>query len=236
MKNKHDFDSALAAEYALGTLRGAARLRFKRRTEQEPELAAEVRRWQNALAGLDCDVVPVAPPETLWPRIAAALPAEPRDNAGLAPAPTAGQPVKLSRSAWPMWLGWGLAASFAGALLYTQLVPAPAPAQAIAVLSNSQQKGIWVIGINPAQNRLTVQTAEPPAIGPDHSLQLWLIPPGGKPQSLGLLDVSGNRRVDIAPLQPEALPGLAISLEPPGGSPTGQPTGPVLFSAKISLL
>ncbi|ROR05139.1 anti-sigma factor domain-containing protein [Erwinia sp. JUb26] len=234
MKTKHDFDSALAAEFALGTLRGAARQRFMRRIEQEPKLAAEVRRWQNALAELDREVIPVAPPETLWPRILGELPAEPQHNA-LSPTPV-GQPVKIPRSTWPMWLGWGLAASFAGALLYTQLVPAPAPPQAIAVLSNSQQQGIWVIGINPAQNRLTVQTAVPPAIGTDHSLQLWLIPPGGKPQSLGLLDVSGNRRVDIAPLQAGALPVLAISLEPPGGSPTGQPTGPVLFSGKISLL
>lgn len=234
MKSKHDVDSCLAAEYALGTLRGAARLRFIRRIEQEPELAAEVHRWQNALAALDRDVLPVEPPETLWPRIISDLPAERQHNVSF--SQPAGQSATISRRAWPMWLGWGLAASFAGALLYTQLVPAPAPPQAIAVLSNSQQQGIWVIGINPAQNRLTVQTAVPPVLGPDHSLQLWLIPPGGKPQSLGLLDVSGNRRVDIAPLQPDALPVLAISLEPPGGSPTGQPTGPVLFSGNISLL
>lgn len=234
MKSKHDFDSALAAEYALGTLRGAARLRFMHRIEQDPELAAEVQRWQNALAALDSDVIPVTPPETLWPRIVGDLSTELRP--GTLSSPPVTQPVKIPRSAWPLWLGWGLAASFAGALLYTQLVPAPVSPQAIAVLSNSQQQGIWVIGINPAQNRLTVQTAAAPNIGPDHSLQLWLIPPGGKPQSLGLLDVSGNRRVDLAPLKPDALPDLAISLEPPGGSPTGQPTGPVLFSGKISLL
>ncbi|MFG1173736.1 anti-sigma factor domain-containing protein [Erwiniaceae bacterium CAU 1747] len=234
MKSKHDIDSALAAEYALGTLRGAARRRFMRRTAHEPELAAEVLRWQNALAELDRNVIPIVPPETLWSRIAGDIHAElPYNVSSFTPAT---QPVKRSRSAWPMWLGWSLAASFAGALLYTQLVPPPAPPQAIAVLSNVQQQGIWVIGINPAQNRLTVQTAVPPTIDPGKSLQLWLIPPGGKPQSLGLLDVSGHRRVDIAPLQADALPDLAISLEPAGGSPTGQPTGPVLFSGKISLL
>jgi len=106
MKNKHDIDSALAAEYALGTLRGAARLRFMHRIEQDPELAAEVQRWQNALSVLDSDVMPVAPPETLWSRIISDLPAEPQHNASS--YQPAGQPVKISRSAWPLWLGWGL--------------------------------------------------------------------------------------------------------------------------------
>jgi anti-sigma-K factor RskA len=29
------------------------------------------------------------------------------------------------------------------------------------------------------------------------------------------------------------IPALAISLEPKGGSPTGQPTGPILFTGPV---
>jgi len=216
MKSRRDYDSALAAEYALGTLRGAARQRFARRLLQEPELAAEVGRWQHALAELDHNVKPVTPPQAVWQRLAHSLPADKT-------------PARSVR--WP-WLGWALAASFAGALIYTQLTPPPAP-QAVAVLNGSAQQGSWVVSLNPAKDRLTVQAINAAAIQPDRSLQLWLIPPGEKPQSLGLIATSASQQVSIRPVQLASLPTLAISLEPRGGSPTGQPTGPVLFSGKV---
>jgi anti-sigma-K factor RskA len=216
MKSRRDFDSALAAEYALGTLRGAARQRFARRLLKEPELAAEVSRWQNSLAELDQRVVPVPPPEAVWQRIARGLPAD------KAPA---------SNLRWP-WLGWVLAASFAGALLYTQFTVPPAP-QAVAVLNGNNQQGSWVVSLSQDKTQLMVQAVNASAIQSDRSLQLWLIPPGEKPQSLGLVNDSGRQRVAVTELQLARLPTLAISLEPRGGSPTGQPTGPVLYSGQI---
>ncbi|MDI3439882.1 anti-sigma factor [Erwinia sp. V90_4] len=218
MNSRRDYDSALAAEYALGTLRGAARQRFARRLLQEPELAAEVGRWQHALAELDHNVKPVTPPQAVWQRLAHSLPAD--------------KTPARSVVRWP-WLGWALAASFAGALIYTQLTPPPAAPQAVAVLNGSAQQGSWVVSLNAAKDRLTVQAINAAAIQPDRSLQLWLIPPGEKPQSLGLIATSASQQVSIRPVQLASLPTLAISLEPRGGSPTGQPTGPVLFSGKV---
>ena len=62
--------------------------------------------------------------------------------------------------------------------------------------------------------------------------QLWLVPDGGTPHSLGLLDPTQPLRIDIAAemMDDDMMSGgtLAISLEPEGGSPTGQPTGPVV--------
>lgn len=69
MSVKVQRDDALAAEYALGTLRGSARLRFQRRLQAEPALAAQVARWQTLLAGLDQVQPPVTPPETLWKKL-----------------------------------------------------------------------------------------------------------------------------------------------------------------------
>jgi anti-sigma-K factor RskA len=70
-------------------------------------------------------------------------------------------------------------------------------------------------------------------------MELWLIPPGEKPHSLGLIDP--NRPVTISvpedllsKVSSEAI--LAVSLEPPGGSPTGQPTGPVIANGKLAAL
>lgn len=221
MKSRQDYDSALAAEYALGTLRGAARRRFSRRLPQEPALAAEVSRWQNALAELDRNLTPVQPPEAVWQRIVRSLPAD---------------PAARRRVSWP-WLGWALAASFAGALVWVQISSSPAPApQAVAVLSGGQQAGSWVVSLSADRRQLTVQALGTAAIPPQHSLQLWLIPPGEKPQSLGLLAADIRQQQTLAAPELVGQPLLAISLEPQGGSPTGLPTGPVLFSGPVTRL
>jgi anti-sigma-K factor RskA len=71
------------------------------------------------------------------------------------------------------------------------------------------------------------------------AMELWLIPEGEKPHSLGLIDpdkpVTINVPESLLPkVNSEAI--LAVSLEPPGGSPTGQPTGPVIANGKLATL
>jgi len=71
----------------------------------------------------------------------------------------------------------------------------------------------------------------------DKAAELWLIPPGDKPHSLGVVDVSHPVSVTIPPALRNAVTlkaAMAISVEPPGGSPTGQPTGPVIAKGGIS--
>ena len=68
---------------------------------------------------------------------------------------------------------------------------------------------------------------------------MWLIPPGDKPHSLGLIDPSRPVRITVPKsllpqVNRDAM--LAVSLEPPGGSPTGQPTGPVIANGKLASL
>ena len=69
--------------------------------------------------------------------------------------------------------------------------------------------------------------------------ELWLIPTDGKPRALGLLQADHAVTITVptalAPLARRDSV-LAVSLEPPGGSPTGQPTGPVIASGKLENL
>ena len=70
-------------------------------------------------------------------------------------------------------------------------------------------------------------------------MELWVIPSGGKPHSLGLIDPERSVKVMVPPeLRPHVTADsiLAISVEPPGGSPTGQPTGPVIANGKLAAL
>jgi len=69
--------------------------------------------------------------------------------------------------------------------------------------------------------------------------ELWLIPADGKPRPLGILRADRAVTITIPPaLVPHATSNavLAVSLEPQGGSPTGQPTGPVIATGKLTLL
>jgi anti-sigma-K factor RskA len=71
------------------------------------------------------------------------------------------------------------------------------------------------------------------------SMELWLIPEGGKPASLGLIAAGQPVQLNVPPnLLPLVGSGatLAVSLEPPGGSPTGQPTGEVIAHGNLSRL
>jgi anti-sigma-K factor RskA len=69
---------------------------------------------------------------------------------------------------------------------------------------------------------------------PDRSLQLWALPPGAAPQSLGVIEGGGTIRLTAAEGQLREVPALAISLEPKGGVPAGSgPSGPVLFKGAV---
>jgi anti-sigma-K factor RskA len=63
------------------------------------------------------------------------------------------------------------------------------------------------------------------------------MPREGKPRSLGMVSNEAPETViHIAENDPrvEGANALAVSLEPMGGSPTGEPTGPVLCSGAIA--
>jgi anti-sigma-K factor RskA len=68
----------------------------------------------------------------------------------------------------------------------------------------------------------------------DRVLELWAVPGSGAPRSLGLISASGATVVSKAQ-QLKGAAALAVSLEPTGGSPTGAPTGPVLYVGKLTL-
>lgn len=99
-------------------------------------------------------------------------------------------------------------------------------------MRGAEQQGQWVVSADKALTQLRVTPLQPVAIGANNSLQLWLIPAGQQPVSLGLLNVQETTQLKLAARDTLKNAVIAVSLEPQGGSPTGQPTGPVLYSGR----
>jgi anti-sigma-K factor RskA len=117
-----------------------------------------------------------------------------------------------------------------------QVAAAPPPSRLVAVLQQDPTTPAFLVSIDPASRMLTVRrvSAEPE---PGRSYELWLI--SNKypaPRSLGLVGASEfTARALPSGFDAETIKtaSYAISLEPAGGSPTGAPTGPVLFKGQI---
>jgi anti-sigma-K factor RskA len=109
----------------------------------------------------------------------------------------------------------------------------------MATLSGSAGQPNFVASVTATGNTLVIVPAALLTNDP-RSFELWLIPTGEtRPRSLGLVQPGQPIRLDVPSglagrITPDAT--LAVSLEPPGGSPTGAPTGPVIAAGKLSSL
>jgi anti-sigma-K factor RskA len=131
-----------------------------------------------------------------------------------------------------------VASSFAfGLLLFFGIAPQRDAAPSyVAVLADAQHQPIMTVRYTQGKGEVEVKIVQATDVAADRSLELWTLPKGAAPQSLGLVPASGTIKLKLAQLSASALPNipaLAISLEPKGGSPTGAPTGPVLYSGPL---
>ena len=226
----------LAAEYALGVLDGEALRRARSLAASDPEFGDQVARWSGRLAPLLDDVQPVSPPARLWSNID-------RHLGGLA---TPSSNVVVLHRRVNLWRGIAAGATALAASLAIVLVsqpqlavaPANAPAAAplVAMIGDDHKQMKLVASWDPAGRQLVLAVAGDMPGDARHSHELWVIPNGGKPLSLGTMPDKRRMHMQLA----EALATLmqdgatiAVSVEPAGGSPTGSPTGPVVASGTL---
>jgi anti-sigma-K factor RskA len=300
-----ELQDRLAAEYALGTLRGPARRRFERLLSGNSRLRALAQDWELRLNPLAESARAVAPPARVWEEIDRRI--------GPASAPMRESLLDRLWDSVGFWRAAGLVASAAVAALaiYVALQPpwmgrdqiaaldqrltgietklaaveatpleigalnerlariegatqglaetqselaalgdhlagienrldATVPVLShVAVLIDKYARPMMIADLDVADGRLVLRLKiKPPRDFTGKALEVWLVPPDGTPRSLGLLPspeggttVAFNLPHDTA--EALATSELAVSLEPSGGSATGLPTGPVLFSGAV---
>jgi anti-sigma-K factor RskA len=228
---QEESDKLVAAEYVLGVLGAAERRQAQQRLAHDQAFANEVAFWEERLGAFADSVAPVAPPDRTWSRIARATRA--RD------------PSAPRESLWQSLVFWrsfaigsaALAAASIGALTFIEISPAPRPPM-LATLGATSGQPNFVAAVNAGGTSLVVVPAAL-LTSDQRAMELWLIPAGDKPHSLGLIEPGRPVRLDLprdlaARITADAA--LAVSMEPPGGSPTGQPTGPVIASGRLTSL
>lgn len=239
----------LAGEYVLGVLDAPARASAEARIARDPGFARLVAEWDERLAPWFSEFPSADVPAHVWPRIRSAL----------GWTPVAATPAGLWHSAG-FWRGAAALAAVVAIVavlvgrgpveddtrerpVVTTPTPAPAPAPAaealpVTTLAHEDGSPAWLASVDAAHGRVLVVPLPADVDAEGRVAELWLIPEGGAPASLGLLPHDRTRAVDVpADLHAALVAGatLAVSLEPPGGAPHGAPTGPVVASGALRI-
>lgn len=233
----------LAAEYALGLLDGSDLARAQRLMLSDRSFVEAVELWSTRLAPLTDEILPVQPDEGIWTRIEQSL-AELDEGS----TKQTGSNLVVLRRQLRLWRNIAvgasaMAASLALFITTRGIVEQPVPVQAtrsvlLASLSSESSGASLSVAYDRQSNTLLVTPGVLRDVaGREH--ELWVIPAGGKPVSIGLVRPGAPQRLSV-PLRLASefrdRSTIAVSVEPVGGSRTGQPTGPVIAAGELSTI
>jgi anti-sigma-K factor RskA len=220
----------LAAEYVLGTLRGRARARFESLQRYDPELRRLVAEWEARITPLAHAADGITPPPRVWQTIARRVAGAARDRGGW--------------TGISFWRGLAVTSTAFVLVLATFIGMAPRsepPMAMVAVMNDDKGQPAMVVSWPPMKGmrdphiRIKVVHAHP-VMAPGTSWEMWMLPGGqAAPVSMGLITTDADQVMKIKPALAEKMGGawgIAMSVEPEQGSPTGAPTGPVVFKGQ----
>lgn len=218
----HEFDltdpdqrNEAAAEYVLGTMERDEKARFESLLAVSRDLQQEVEQWREHLDVFNRNLEPVEPPKELWKAIE--------------------QQTAPKKSGF-LGLNWGWAAAFclmlalSGGLLTNQWQQSSQlQDHYVYLIKNDQQKPGWMVNTSFENNQIVVQNLRPVSMPADQFYELWLMPEGEEPISLGFLPSEGEMRIPVKAEWRERLLHceLVVTMEGPQGAPNGYDMGPV---------
>lgn len=234
----------LAADYVMGLLDPAEEAKAERLMSTDESFAKAVSAWRERLADFDSTAEPVDPSSTLWGRISETIAAPP-------------SPDRKSDTRVPLWdnIRFWRAAAISGALAASMLLVAAVTGLVtsqqlrtdlaelsqrkpvyVAVLVSDTTKEAGAIVNAFADGRVELVPLRPIDVPPGRTLQVWTLwDRAVGPKPVGLTGQSHTMQLDLKSLPTTVQDQLfEITLEPEGGSPTGKPTGPILFKGNAA--
>lgn len=236
--SRPDLADRLAAEYALGTLRGGARRRFEALLPAHPTLRQARLDWERRLAQLVVEPAPITPSPQVWDGIQSRL-FQARPDGGEAANPIVRWWQRLAL--WQTLTAGATVAAIAFGLALSQPSPTQPPIVVVMQASPDLPDGStvrplsFVASVSGDGRSLVVKPlSEGQTIAVNRALELWAVPPQGAPRSLGLLAPDKPTTVLRTELLRDTA-AFAVTLEPPGGAPGGKATGPIVSVGKLQL-
>lgn len=226
-------DDFVAAEYVLGVLPAPERETAARRIEADPAFAQLVESWEARLSPMAEEYVEVAPPRHVKDALGRRLFGAGND------APRGLARLWQSVLVWRMATALSLAAAIVVAVIAFGDVTRRDTAEQryVASLSQAESDVHYVIVYDPDSSDLGLSHVTGPR--PEgRDFELWVID-GGEPRSLGVIPSGSSVHLAVRDAMKQALEtgeALAISAEPEGGSPTGQPTGPIVAQGSLNAI
>jgi anti-sigma-K factor RskA len=231
----HDDDPDLRyAEYVLGVLDADARAAVERDMTQSAAAAAQIALWRRRLLPLAAEIADLEPPARLWQRIRTEL----RLNAPVRPQRPAGLWDNLRLWHWLSLSAGAIAAACIVALILVVRQPVAPPITYMAsTLAQKNGNVGWTATMDVRNAIMVIVPTAPQSLTAGRAPELWLIAKGEKPIAVGMISTRAPVTLPLGPalrtrIGPTAV--LAVSVEPPGGSPTGQPTGAVIATGAIA--
>ena len=239
-------DELRAGEYVLGVLDAQARRSAQARIDADPGFARWVAVWERHFDAWLRRIEPVEAPAQVWPRI--------RTQLGWSPVQGARRGVWQNVSFWRAATAVAAAAAVV-ALFVGRTPPAPAPqpqpvvvqpvpvpeseaAKPVTVLARDDGRTGWLASIDASGGKVLMVPVPSPADPGGRVHELWLIPAGQAPQSLGFVSNEKAHTVTVPDALRRALAAgsvLAITLEPEAGIPHAAPTGPIVAKGGIQI-
>jgi anti-sigma-K factor RskA len=224
-------DDFAAAEYALGTLDASERATLAARRLRDGELEEAIQGWEARLAPLAEAAPEIEPPRDLFAAIEARI-------RGASPAASTNANVVVLERGIRRWRAAAIAASLVAALLAVGFVAretsrTSSPHEYVAILQKDAGSPAFEVTVNLDKQELSVRPVAAQA-PPGKSYELWLIDAKLGAKSLGVVGDT-SRAANLSAYDPAVVAGAtyAVTVEPPGGSPTGQPSGAPVFVGKL---
>ncbi len=225
---------AVAGEYVLGTLDAGERRSAEARIERDPNLRQAVEAWQRRLSPLTETVSPISPPGNLYNKIRARIGLSQHVISLRTRERRLEQRANRWRNATAGFAA--LAASLVAVIGWRSADVQTTSTQYVAVLQSGPDKPAFLLTIDTGTHNCIISAIDAPK-QPQKSYEVWMVSDQlENPKSLGTM---AEGEMHVMPMQDGPDTDMfmdatfAVSLEPEGGSPTGTPTGPMLYQAKL---
>lgn len=225
----------LAAEYVLGSLSADERRRVSDERETNAALDRAIAAWEKRLGPFIEEVRPIAPPPALYQKIRAQIGLSQHVISLKARERTLERRANLWRNAF---IGVNaVAAALVGVLGYREFQREQMPAtQYVAVLSSAKDMPPILMTVDTKTHNCIITAVGAQRL-PDKVYEVWMVHDAlDRPKSIGTVN---EGEMSVMPMSPGPDTDLlmnasfAVSLEPEGGSPTGSPTGPVMYTGRL---